>query len=72
MKNIYTVEGGFKALYKGIWPTILGIAPYVGLNFAVNILVLLNININILKDIRIYEKNTVTGKWSAYSIWKVF
>ncbi|KTW31126.1 uncharacterized protein T551_01199 [Pneumocystis jirovecii RU7] len=35
MKNIYTVEGGFKALYKGIWPTILGIAPYVGLNFAI-------------------------------------
>ncbi|KAG5518236.1 hypothetical protein PMAC_003032 [Pneumocystis sp. 'macacae'] len=35
MKNIYIIEGGLKALYKGIWPTILGIAPYVGLNFAI-------------------------------------
>ncbi len=30
-------EGGFWSgcLYRGIFPTILGIAPYVGLNFAV-------------------------------------
>ncbi|KAG4303439.1 hypothetical protein PCK1_000403 [Pneumocystis canis] len=34
MKHIYVIEGGLKALYKGIFPTILGIAPYVGLNFA--------------------------------------
>lgn len=35
MKQIYIIEGGLKALYRGIWPTIIGVAPYVGLNFAV-------------------------------------
>ncbi|KAG4305782.1 hypothetical protein PORY_000692 [Pneumocystis oryctolagi] len=35
IKHMYIIEGGFKALYKGIWPTVLGIAPYVGLNFAI-------------------------------------
>ena len=28
-------EGGVVGLYKGLSPTLLGIAPYVGLNFAV-------------------------------------
>lgn len=27
-------EGGFKALYRGLVPTALGVAPYVGINFA--------------------------------------
>lgn len=35
MKTIYRTEGGVKALYRGIIPTTMGVAPYVGLNFAV-------------------------------------
>jgi solute carrier family 25 phosphate transporter 23/24/25/41 len=35
IKHIYTYEGGILALYRGIFPTILGVAPYVGINFAV-------------------------------------
>uniref|UniRef100_A0A060SZU5 ARAD1C03410p n=1 Tax=Blastobotrys adeninivorans TaxID=409370 RepID=A0A060SZU5_BLAAD len=35
MKNIYRTEGGIVALYRGIIPTTMGVAPYVGLNFAV-------------------------------------
>lgn len=36
-KTILKEEGGFWSgcLYRGISPTLLGIAPYVGLNFAV-------------------------------------
>jgi solute carrier family 25 (mitochondrial phosphate transporter), member 23/24/25/41 len=33
--HIYRSEGGIRALYRGIVPTVLGVAPYVGLNFAV-------------------------------------
>ncbi|KKF95997.1 putative mitochondrial carrier YPR011C [Ceratocystis fimbriata CBS 114723] len=33
MVNIYRTEGGIRALYSGILPTIAGVAPYVGLNF---------------------------------------
>lgn len=35
MKEIYRCEGGTRALYRGMMPTIYGVAPYVGLNFAV-------------------------------------
>ncbi|CCH45713.1 putative mitochondrial carrier [Wickerhamomyces ciferrii] len=35
LKNIYKNEGGFWSLYRGIWPTTLGVAPYVAINFAV-------------------------------------
>jgi solute carrier family 25 phosphate transporter 23/24/25/41 len=35
MKQMYQTEGGIRALYRGIFPTTLGVAPYVGLNFAV-------------------------------------
>ncbi|BFZ65131.1 hypothetical protein YB2330_006294 [Saitoella coloradoensis] len=35
MKQIYRNEGGIRGLYRGIVPTTLGVAPYVGLNFAV-------------------------------------
>ncbi len=35
MKSIYKTEGGFFALYRGIIPTTMGVAPYVGINFAV-------------------------------------
>ncbi|CCG84836.1 protein of unknown function [Taphrina deformans PYCC 5710] len=35
MKDIYRNEGGMLGLYRGIMPTIYGVAPYVGLNFAV-------------------------------------
>ena len=31
--TMYKHEGGFFALYRGIVPTVLGVAPYVGLNF---------------------------------------
>jgi solute carrier family 25 (mitochondrial phosphate transporter), member 23/24/25/41 len=33
--RIYRTEGGIVALYRGIIPTVMGVAPYVGLNFAV-------------------------------------
>jgi len=32
---MYKEEGGFLALYRGILPTVTGVAPYVGLNFMV-------------------------------------
>lgn len=35
LKDIYQNEGGFWSLYRGIWPTTLGVAPYVAINFAV-------------------------------------
>ncbi|KAI9893252.1 MAG: hypothetical protein M1814_000380 [Vezdaea aestivalis] len=33
MGIMYRTEGGFLALYRGIVPTVAGVAPYVGLNF---------------------------------------
>ncbi|KAF2101570.1 mitochondrial carrier [Rhizodiscina lignyota] len=33
MKIMYKNEGGILALYRGIIPTVAGVAPYVGLNF---------------------------------------
>ncbi|KAF2659512.1 mitochondrial carrier protein-like protein [Lophiostoma macrostomum CBS 122681] len=33
--TMYKNEGGFFALYRGIVPTVAGVAPYVGLNFMV-------------------------------------
>ena len=33
--KIYKTEGGVLALYRGIWPTTIGVAPYVAINFAV-------------------------------------
>ncbi|KAL5604291.1 uncharacterized protein BROUX77_004477 [Berkeleyomyces rouxiae] len=33
MNKIYRTEGGVRALYRGILPTVAGVAPYVGLNF---------------------------------------
>ena len=33
--RIYRTEGGIPALYRGLVPTVMGVAPYVGLNFAV-------------------------------------
>lgn len=35
MSTMYKNEGGFSALYRGIIPTVAGVAPYVGLNFMV-------------------------------------
>lgn len=35
MVAMYKTEGGFLALYRGIIPTVAGVAPYVGLNFMV-------------------------------------
>ena len=32
---MYKTEGGMRGLYRGILPTIAGVAPYVGLNFMV-------------------------------------
>ncbi|KAF7546156.1 hypothetical protein G7046_g9379 [Stylonectria norvegica] len=32
---MYKTEGGVSALYRGIIPTVAGVAPYVGLNFMV-------------------------------------
>lgn len=31
IRNIYVNEGGLMALYRGVSPTILGVAPYVAL-----------------------------------------
>lgn len=33
--KMYKTEGGVRALYRGIVPTVAGVAPYVGLNFMV-------------------------------------
>ncbi|KAF7185794.1 putative mitochondrial carrier [Pseudocercospora fuligena] len=33
LTHMYKHEGGFRALYRGIIPTVAGVAPYVGLNF---------------------------------------
>lgn len=33
LREVYQKEGGFFALYKGIVPTTLGVAPYVAINF---------------------------------------
>ncbi|KAI9783473.1 MAG: hypothetical protein M1816_001355 [Peltula sp. TS41687] len=33
MVGMYRTEGGLLALYRGIVPTVAGVAPYVGLNF---------------------------------------
>lgn len=33
MVVMYSTEGGIMALYRGIIPTVAGVAPYVGLNF---------------------------------------
>ncbi|ORE03278.1 mitochondrial carrier [Rhizopus microsporus var. microsporus] len=33
MRLIYQTEGGIRGLYRGLWPTTLGVAPYVALNF---------------------------------------
>lgn len=33
-REVYTKEGGIRGLYKGIGATTLGVAPYVGINFA--------------------------------------
>lgn len=35
MKHMYISEGGIPALYRGIIPTVAGVAPYVGLNFMI-------------------------------------
>ncbi|KAH3671057.1 hypothetical protein OGAPHI_000768 [Ogataea philodendri] len=35
MLNIYRTEGGIKALYRGLIPTSLGVAPYTALNFTI-------------------------------------
>ncbi|CAI4053686.1 Mrx21p SKDI_16G2780 [Saccharomyces kudriavzevii IFO 1802] len=35
LSETYRLEGGIKGLYRGVWPTSLGVVPYVALNFAV-------------------------------------
>ncbi|KJZ77423.1 hypothetical protein HIM_03147 [Hirsutella minnesotensis 3608] len=35
MTHMFKTEGGMSALYRGIIPTVAGVAPYVGLNFMV-------------------------------------
>lgn len=34
IRDVYNNEGGFTALYKGLVPTTLGVAPYVAINFS--------------------------------------
>lgn len=33
--KIFREEGNIKGLYRGVWPTSLGVVPYVAINFAV-------------------------------------
>lgn len=33
LRHVYVNEGGFAALYKGMVPTTMGVAPYVAINF---------------------------------------
>ena len=35
LTSMYKTEGGILALYRGIVPTVAGVAPYVGLNFMI-------------------------------------
>ncbi|AJW21746.1 hypothetical protein H761_YJM470P00290 [Saccharomyces cerevisiae YJM470] len=35
LSETYRLEGGLRGLYRGVWPTSLGVVPYVALNFAV-------------------------------------
>lgn len=35
LKVIYKEEGGILALYRGLFPTLMGVAPYVAINFMV-------------------------------------
>ena len=35
LTTMYRTEGGIRALYRGILPTVTGVAPYVGLNFMI-------------------------------------
>jgi len=35
-KQIYQQEGGVRALYKGGWPTVIGVVPYAGINFCMH------------------------------------
>lgn len=35
LATMYKTEGGMAALYRGIIPTVAGVAPYVGLNFMI-------------------------------------
>jgi solute carrier family 25 phosphate transporter 23/24/25/41 len=32
--HVYKHEGGIRGLYRGLVPTVIGVAPYVGSNFA--------------------------------------
>lgn len=34
LRDVYKNEGGVRALYRGIVPTTMGVAPYVAINFA--------------------------------------
>lgn len=34
MMDMYRTEGGIVAWYRGLIPTLAGVAPYVGINFA--------------------------------------
>lgn len=34
LRTMYKTEGGILALYRGLGPTLAGVAPYVGINFA--------------------------------------
>ncbi|SCV04108.1 LAMI_0H13476g1_1 [Lachancea mirantina] len=34
LQTIYRDEGGLRALYRGVWPTSVGVVPYVAINFA--------------------------------------
>eukprot|EP00736_Rhodelphis_marinus_P014462 Rmarinus@m.25968 len=35
MRYVMRTEGGFLALYRGLWPTLVGVFPYIGIDFAV-------------------------------------
>ncbi|KAK9376234.1 mitochondrial carrier domain-containing protein [Lipomyces chichibuensis] len=55
---LYKTEGGIIALYRGILPTIMGVAPYVGLNFAVY---------ESMRDFLADEKGNVTAFGKLFS-----
>lgn len=76
MKNMYATEGGIRALYRGIIPTIAGVAPYVCCFHSnrMRLIVQVGLNFMVYESVRQYftpagEKNpSAFGKLGAGAV----